>query len=129
MTSRREVSRARTAIRLRRAFGTPQFEAERSAKPKATRSSGNVFKDLCLNRPKKALEAAKIIVKLSQLIARRGLSIDQAAAVLELHPTDLPDALGGHTRNFSTERLKALVAEFTERTKIETKKPSSVHSG
>lgn len=99
-----------------------------NASPKATRSSGNVFKDLCLNRPKH-LEAAKLIVKLSQVIARRGLSIDQAAVILELDAAELADLLVGRTKGFPAERLKALLASFADRTRIETKEPGAVHPG
>lgn len=84
-------------------------------RPKTKRSTGNVFKDLCLNRPKHALEAATLIVKLTGRIARKGLGIDEAAALLDLDPHDLSNLLVGNTKGFPVERLKLLIKVFARR--------------
>lgn len=80
-----------------------------------TPSSRNVFKDLCVTRSKTAYEAATVIVKLAQRIAKRGLDIDQAAAVIGIDTQQLLDVLGGQRTGFSLKQLKKLVVDFEGR--------------
>ena len=77
-----------------------------------TRSSGNVFKDLVVSRSDEAFEAAKVISKLAQRIAKRGLDGDQAAAIIGIDTQQLMNVLGGQRKGFSLKQLKKLVVDF-----------------
>jgi len=67
---------------------------------------------LCVTRSEAAFEAATVIVKLAQRIAKRGLDVGQAAAVIGIDTQQLLNVLGGRRKGFSVKRLKKLLADF-----------------
>ena len=68
-------------------------------------SSGNVFADLNLSHPEERLAKAKMAMRISKVIATRGLTQVEAAEVLKINQPKISDLLRGRLKGFSTERL------------------------
>jgi predicted XRE-type DNA-binding protein len=70
-----------------------------------TISSGNVFADLGLPNPEKALAKAELAHKIILLIRKRGLTQVQAAKVLGVDQPQVSALIRGQLTGFSIERL------------------------
>jgi predicted XRE-type DNA-binding protein len=68
-------------------------------------SSGNVFRDLGLPDADELDIKANLAIKISQIIARRGLSQVKAAAVLGIDQPKVSAIVRGRLEKFSIERL------------------------
>jgi predicted XRE-type DNA-binding protein len=68
-------------------------------------SSGNVFRDLGLPDADELDIKANLAIKISQIIARRGLSQIKAAAVLGVDQPKVSAVVRGRLEKFSIERL------------------------
>lgn len=69
-----------------------------------TVSSGNVFADLGLPQPEERALKSQLALQIRQLIAAKGWTQAQAAAVLELDQPKVSHLLRGRVAGFSTLR-------------------------
>lgn len=69
------------------------------------KSSGNVFEDLSVPGAAEALAKAELATKISDLIAKTGLTQLQAGKLLGIDQADVSDLTRGRFRGFSTDRL------------------------
>ena len=69
------------------------------------RSSGNVFADLGFDRPHEELAKAQIVLKVVELLRRRGLTQTAAGRLLGLPQPKVSLLFRGQTAGFSTDRL------------------------
>ena len=69
------------------------------------RSSGNVFADLGLPNPEEHLVKATIAVAIARTIRERGLTQDQAGAILGLTQPKVSDLVRGRLDKFTIDRL------------------------
>jgi len=67
--------------------------------------SGNVFADLGLPNPETRLLKAKLMLSINDEIGRRGLTQEQAAALVGLAQPDLSRIARGRGAGFSADRL------------------------
>lgn len=72
---------------------------------KAEKSSGNVFADLGVADPEKALAKAELARQISKIISKRHMSQKEAAAVLGIDQPKVSALVRGRLSGFSTERL------------------------
>jgi predicted XRE-type DNA-binding protein len=77
-----------------------------------TRSSGNIFADICLRHLEEHLVKADVAVLIGRLINRHGLTQSGAAVKLGLAQADLSRVLRGQLIGFSLERLLSIVREL-----------------
>jgi predicted XRE-type DNA-binding protein len=75
-------------------------------------SSGNVFRDLGLPDADELDIKANLAIKISQIIARRGLSQIKAAAVLGIDQPKVSAIVRGRLEKFSIERLCELLTRL-----------------
>ena len=68
-------------------------------------SSGNVFADLGVPQPEEAQLKADLAIRVTQLIEERGLTQQEAAAVLGITQPYVSKLMRGQLRGFSVERL------------------------
>jgi predicted XRE-type DNA-binding protein len=68
-------------------------------------SSGNVFADLALDNPNQRLARAKLVQRISDIIAERGLPQAAAAAILGIDQPKISALIRGKLDGFSTDRL------------------------
>ena len=71
----------------------------------ATESSGNVFADLGLADPEEALAKAELARQIGALLAERGLTQAQAAALLGVDQPKVSALVRGRLGGFSLDRL------------------------
>ena len=76
---------------------------------KIERSSGNVFADLGLPDAEGHLLKAELVMRIDEIIRRRGLKQVEAARVLGLSQPDVSRLLRGSFREYSVERLLRLL--------------------
>lgn len=76
-----------------------------SRKPRATPSSGNVFKDLGLPNPDELLVKAELVRHIGEIIDKRGLTQTDAAKLLRTTQPKVSAMLRGKLDGFSMERL------------------------
>jgi predicted XRE-type DNA-binding protein len=70
-----------------------------------TVGSGNVFADLGVAEPEEALAKAQLVRQIGAIVARRGWTQAQAAAVLGIDQPKVSALLRGRLGGFSTDRL------------------------
>ncbi len=68
-------------------------------------SSGNVFADLGVAQPEEALLKADLALTISQLIQKRRLTQQEAAALLGVTQPHISQIIRGQLKGFSVERL------------------------
>jgi len=68
-------------------------------------SSGNVFTDLGLPDAELRLAKAELANLITHIIAKRGLTQGEAAALMRLKQPDVSNLTRGRLKNFSQERL------------------------
>ena len=76
-----------------------------SKRVQVERSSGNVFADLGLPNPEEYLVKATIALAITRTIRDRGLTQEQAGAVLGLTQPKVSDLVRGHLDKFTLDRL------------------------
>jgi predicted XRE-type DNA-binding protein len=76
-----------------------------SRKPRATPSSGNVFKEVGLPNPEELLVKAELVRQIGEIIDERGLTRTAAAKVLRTTQPKVSAMLRGKLDGFSMERL------------------------
>jgi predicted XRE-type DNA-binding protein len=69
------------------------------------RSSGNVFADLGLPNPEEHLVKATMASAIARTIRNRGLTQEQAGAILGLAQPKVSDLVRGHLDKFTLDRL------------------------
>lgn len=69
------------------------------------RSSGNVFADLGLPNPEEHLVKATLALAVARTIRARGLTQEQAGAILGLPQPKVSDLVRGHLDKFTIDRL------------------------
>ena len=72
---------------------------------KAEKSSGNVFADLGVADPDEALAKAELARQISEIISKRHISQEEAAAILGIDQPKVSALIRGRLSGFSTERL------------------------
>ena len=77
--------------------------------PKVEASCGNIFADLGIANPEIALEKAKLVLKLEDLISDRKLTPSKAAMLLGLPTEKLKMLRRGQTQRFTLDRLFKLL--------------------
>jgi len=77
----------------------------RKGKDEYERGSLNVYADLRFRAPESMLVKAKLVSKISDLIAERGLTQSKAAVVLGIPQPKLSKMLRGQFRGFSERKL------------------------
>jgi predicted XRE-type DNA-binding protein len=70
-----------------------------------TRGSGNVFADLGLPNPEERLAKAQLASRIDDVIRRRRLTQQQAAALIGIDQPKVSHLLHGRLSGFSTQRL------------------------
>jgi len=76
---------------------------------KFEKGSGNVFKDLGLDKPKERLAKAKIASLIYNIIEERKLTQKEAGAILGINQPKVSALRNGRLGGFSMERLFALL--------------------
>jgi len=80
--------------------------------------SNNVFADIDISDPETHLAKAKIVHKLSRIIAEQGLTQVEAGARLGLSQPKLSALLNGQFRGYSVERLLRFVTALHHNVRI-----------
>jgi len=68
-------------------------------------SSGNVFADLNIPNPEKALAKAELAIKINSIIKRKKLTKKQAADILGVDQAKITSLQSGKISSFSLDRL------------------------
>jgi predicted XRE-type DNA-binding protein len=68
-------------------------------------SNGNVFADLGFDEPEEELARAALAHRIATIIEDRGLTQDEAAAILGVNQPKVSALVRGHLEGFSLERL------------------------
>lgn len=92
----------------------------RKSKPKVTRSSGNVFRDLAFpaEEAEHLLIRADLMIELQKTIASRGLKQAEAAKILRVSQPRVSDLLRGRIDLFSTDALIDMLARLGIRIRL-----------
>ena len=85
------------------------------------RSSGNVFDDIGLPNPEEHLIKASLVLKIDQLMKRRGLKQVEAAKLFGVKQPDVSKMLRGNFRQFSVERLVRILVALDQDVEIVVK--------
>ena len=96
---------------------------------KIERSSGNVFADLGLPDAEGHLLKAELIMRIDEIIRRRGLKQVEAARVLGLSQPDVSRLLRGSFREYSVERLLRLLTALGRDVEIVIRDPGTQRPG
>ena len=91
------------------------------AEPVVERGSSNVFRDLGFRDPDTHLLKARLVSRLADLIAARGLTQAQAARVLGVGQPDVSRLLRGHFRDDAVVRLLGFLTAFDQDVTIEVR--------
>ncbi len=79
-----------------------------------TKSSGNVFADLCFADAEERLAKTDLVLALDECIHARGLSQRNAALVLGVGQGSLSKLLGGDLDGFSMDRVTRMLNAFDQ---------------
>ena len=96
---------------------------------KIERSSGNVFADLGLPDAEGHLLKAELVMRIDEIIRRRGLKQVEAARVLGLSQPDVSRLLRGSFREYSMERLLRLLTALGRDVEIVIRDPGTQRPG
>lgn len=94
-------------------------------KIKIERGNGNVFADLGRPDAEAHLLKAKLVVRIDEIIRRRGLKQVEAAKLLVLSQPDVSRLLRGNFQEYSVERLLRLLMALGRDVEIVIRKPRS----
>lgn len=81
-------------------------------------SSGNVYADLGLARAVQLQNKARLVARLAQTIATKGMTQQQAAKMLGVSQGKLSSLLAGHFRGVSEAKLLEMLARLGHRVHI-----------
>jgi predicted XRE-type DNA-binding protein len=98
-------------------------------KSKVTRSSGNVFADLGLERPQEHKAKALLVIRISKIIEDKKLSQSQAAARMGLRQPDVSKLVRGRFEGFSLERLFYFIRALGSNVEIKVRPTRDNHEG
>ena len=87
-------------------------------RPVSTKSSGNVFADIGLPDADVSLLKADLIIGITDLIKKKGLTQSQAAKVMGLVQPDVSKLMRGHFAGFSYERIFGFLTALGENVTI-----------
>ncbi len=73
------------------------------------KSSGNVFEDIGSSHPKRVLDRAKLMERISEIIQKRGLTQEKAGRILGLPQSKVSALVNGKLSVFSLEHLFELL--------------------
>ena len=73
------------------------------------KSSGNVFEDIGSSHPKRVLDRAKLMERISEIIEKRGLTQEKAGRILGLPQSKVSALVNGKLSAFSLEHLFELL--------------------
>lgn len=90
-------------------------------------SCGNVFADLKIRNPDKALAKAKIVWEISKIIKRKKLTQAKVAKILKIDQPKVSLLLRGYLKSFSLERLLRFLNDLGQDVHISIR--PSRHSG
>jgi predicted XRE-type DNA-binding protein len=90
-------------------------------KKKFELSSGNVFADLNLPNPEEALTKAELARQINNVIKKKKLTQQQAAAVLDIDQPKISALASGKLSGFSLERLFRFLNELGQDVTINVK--------
>lgn len=93
------------------------------AKPKFTRSSGNVFEDLQVGEPAEALAKSELAALIARALRTRRLTQAAAAKLLGIDQPKVSELLRGRLARFSTERLITLLTRLGRDIEIVVREP------
>ena len=85
---------------------------------KFEKSSGNVFRDLGFADAGEMLAKAELARQIGKLIKRKGLSQEEAAALLKIDQPKVSALLNGRLTAFSTERLRRFLKALGQDVRI-----------
>ena len=88
-----------------RAGARATHESKGRETPRVERGSGNVFEDLGLPDAGALMAKADLVSRISDIIAKRGLSQVQAAKILRVSQPKVSALIRGNLDGFSTDRL------------------------
>ena len=91
--------------------------------------SNNVFADIGLPNPETHLAKAKIVQRLSRIIAEKGLTQAEAGARLGLGQPKVSALLNGQFRGYSVERLLRFVTALNHTVRITIEAQESEDEG
>ena len=75
------------------------------ARPRAHKSSGNIFADLGLPHPERELLKAKLTLEIYRLIKKRGVTQVEAGKILGIKQPHVSALMRNRSGTFSVERL------------------------
>jgi predicted XRE-type DNA-binding protein len=87
-------------------------------RPVSTKSGGNVFADIGLPDADVSLLKADLIIGITDLIKKKGLTQSQAAKVMGLAQPDVSKLMRGHFAGFSYERIFGCLTALGENVTI-----------
>ena len=73
------------------------------------KSSGNVFEDIGSSHPRRVLDRAKLMERISEIIEKRGLTQEKAGRILGLPQSKVSCLMNGKLSSFSLEHLFELL--------------------
>ncbi len=96
-------------------------------KIKCEESSGNVFADLGLPNPEKALAKAEVARQIGKIIKKKRLSQTKAAKILHIDQPKVSSLLHGYLTGFSLERLFRFLNDLGQDVDIAITPAKSTH--
>lgn len=102
---------------------------KRTAKPRVTIGSGNVFDDLRLPSPAEALAKSELAAILAEAIRARRLTQTAAARLLGIDQPKVSELLRGRLSRFSTERLLLFLLRVGRDIDIVVRRPRAASDG
>ena len=74
--------------------------------------SGNVYKDLGFPNPEEMQAKAHLVFKIQDTITERKLSLDKAAKILRISPSELSDLLRGQFESCTIDHILSLLRKL-----------------
>jgi predicted XRE-type DNA-binding protein len=96
-------------------------------KPKMTRLSGNVFRDLGFgpDEAEHLLVRSDLMIRIEKVLTTRGLKQAEAARIMKVTQPRVSDVLRGRIDLFSTDTLIDMLARLGVRVRLVTRSPRS----
>ena len=94
---------------------------------RASKSSGNVFKDLGVTNPEEALTKASLAASIARALRRRKLTQKAAAQLLGIDQPRVSKLLRGHLKDYSIERLMLFLVRLGHDVEISVHERGRAH--
>jgi predicted XRE-type DNA-binding protein len=88
------------------------------ARPRSTKSSGNVFADIGVPDAGEHLAKADLVIGIAAIIRSKGLSQTAAAKLVGLEQPDISRLMRGHFEGFSYDRLFGILNALGENIRV-----------